>query len=352
MQVYGSTDNAPETIPVGKRPGAVLLDEDANHLYVANYESSYVTVIDSNTYEIISELLVGTAPEDMVFLNGMVYVAHMGDDTAEVSVINSSEVKILKTIKIHLNAIGLAADSRENSVYVGLWNYPHGSIFVIDALSNEISKEVPIQNASESLAVNPNTGKIYMPNGSEGPTFIIDSATLEVSGYIATPNDNAAGGLIAVNPTTNTVYLIKRDPHDPLPNDGLSVPQGTLFLINGTTNAIVSNTTLASPAGMAVDESKNRVYVTNLMGGSLYVLDGSTGAILDEIPVGEQPAGIAFNQDNGDVYVANSRSNTISVIEGVAIVPEFPGGILAMIASMVGLCIVLGKWRFSLMRNL
>jgi DNA-binding beta-propeller fold protein YncE len=44
------------------------------------------------------------------------------------------------------------------------------------------------------------------------------------------------------------------------------------------------------------------------------VLDGTTGAVIDRIPVGEGSAGLALNEADGRVYVLNRFTNTISTV--------------------------------------
>jgi YVTN family beta-propeller protein len=335
-----ASQSSQDSVGVGEGPIAVSIDSVSNRTYVANYDSPSVTIIDSNNHDVISELEVGSAPTSLANLDdlGLVYVAHTGDQGSVVSIINGSDNKIIKSILIGSHGIGLASDPESKKVYVGYWNYSFGSLFVIDGLTNDVVDTFQISNASEIVAVNPKTDLIYMPNGGKGPTFVIEASSGSIVDYIATPEDNDAGGLVAVNPSTNTIYLVKHN--SGYPEDGVT-PSGTLYVIDGNTNTIVRNTILISPQGIAVDESRNRVYVTNSWNASLYVIDGSEGSVLGELPVERSPWGVAVDITEGTVIVANSGSDSISIMAGIATIPEFPHALLSVSAGIAVIVVFL-----------
>ncbi len=71
----------------------------------------------------------------------------------------------------------------------------------------------------------------------------------------------------------------------------------------------------ASPLGVGVNPTTNRVYVTNFGANSVFVIDGATNAVLATIPVGTNPIGVGVNPATNRVYVANSEANSVSVID-------------------------------------
>jgi YVTN family beta-propeller protein len=77
--------------------------------------------------------------------------------------------------------------------------------------------------------------------------------------------------------------------------------------------------------GIAIDQATDTVYVTNLGGNTVSVINGATcnaqvttgcGKTPATIAVGNGPAGVAIDQATGTVYVANAGDNTVSVING------------------------------------
>lgn len=58
-----------------------------------------------------------------------------------------------------------------------------------------------------------------------------------------------------------------------------------------------------------------RAYVTELIGGTVKVIDLSTNSVIDTIPVGDSPTEATRAPDGSAVYVANQGASTVSVID-------------------------------------
>ena len=56
------------------------------------------------------------------------------------------------------------------------------------------------------------------------------------------------------------------------------------------------------------------IYATDIVKDVLYVIDGSTNMIKDEIKVGDHPILLEVNPKTNTIYVVNEYSNSISVI--------------------------------------
>ena len=88
-----------------------------------------------------------------------------------------------------------------------------------------------------------------------------------------------------------------------------------VFVINGATNKVIDNITVGSfPKGVSFDSSNGYVYVTNWGSNSVSVINGATNTVIDTITVSYYSDGISFDSSNGYVYVANY--NSVSVING------------------------------------
>ena len=72
------------------------------------------------------------------------------------------------------------------------------------------------------------------------------------------------------------------------------------------------------PLGVAYDDDKERMYVTNQNDGTVSVIDTATNTVIDTIEeVGLAPTGIAYDTENEIIYVAlqSSFPGTVSVID-------------------------------------
>lgn len=82
------------------------------------------------------------------------------------------------------------------------------------------------------------------------------------------------------------------------------------------------------PARVAVNATTNRIYVTNQNSNNVSVIDGNTNAVLATVPVGSGPVGVDVNPTINRVYVANfgTGANSVSVIDGAtnAVIATLP----------------------------
>lgn len=71
-----------------------------------------------------------------------------------------------------------------------------------------------------------------------------------------------------------------------------------------------------NPVEVAVNPSTNRVYVTNVLGNSVSVIDGTTDNVIATISIGGTAGGVAVNTNTNRIYVASLSSHSVYVIDG------------------------------------
>jgi YVTN family beta-propeller protein len=194
------------------------------------------------------------------------------------------------------------------------------------------------------VAVDQQTDTVYVANadfGASSPSTVsvINGATCNAhvsSGCAQTPAAVTVGFTpygVAVDEATDTIYVDNVNFSPP------GVGSASVSVINGATcNATVrSGCGLTpysirwvndAPFDVAVDQATDTLYVTNIVSGTVSVIDGATcnrhvtsdcGA-KGIITVGPYPWGLAINQATDTVYVADQGSDAgnsgVSVIDG------------------------------------
>jgi DNA-binding beta-propeller fold protein YncE len=89
-------------------------------------------------------------------------------------------------------------------------------------------------------------------------------------------------------------------------------------VINGTTNAIVTNIPVGlGPNGIAYNQNNGDVYVANYVNGTISIVDGLENIVTGTIPLGinNNPNDISYNVSNDRLFVTNTNSSTVSAIE-------------------------------------
>jgi YVTN family beta-propeller protein len=210
----------------------------------------------------------------------------------------------------------VAVNAPTNRIYTGMIQGPDAGIVVLDSATLQLLATVPLEipspNETDVIAVNPTTNRIYVVSSNfvtrrDVPVTVLDGATNTIIDTIPPLDPDRHGALsIAINPTTNRLYL----PH--FETDSVAV-------LDGTTHAVLATVPVGGfPSSVAVNSTTDRVYVTNARDGTLSVLDGPTNTTLATVPVGARPFYVATNPITNRVYVASNDpgGRMLTIVDG------------------------------------
>ncbi len=162
---------------------------------------------------------------------------------------------------------------------------------------------------SDFVDANPATGTVYTLR--LGTLFAVNEAAAELgytglsgdtAGVTAIPIADAYSQAVTVNPATNKIYV-----------GDLS---GFFYSVNGKTNVaklITSVPTTADIRSIAIDSATNQIVAWDYESAKVYVLDGSTEALLKTITVGSANPGFVFVDPT--VNVAYAALDAVYVID-------------------------------------
>jgi len=262
--------------------------------------------------------------------------------------------------------VGVAVNPTTNRIYVA--NGDSWNVSVIDgATDTEIDTDgnpangitrIPVGDRPLLLAVNPTTNRIYVANWLSDDLSVIDGATNTVGATVPV----GVGPLgVSANPTTNRIYVTNAG--NPIPGNDVSVIDGATDTEidtdgnpgNGITRILVGD----SPHGVASNATTNRVYVANQSNDNVSVIDGASNTVVATVPVGDFLWCVGVNPSTNRIYVTNRNDNTVSVIEdlppvgGVAELPDVAAdsgpsaatyAVLAAVLSTSLVTVTAGVW--------
>ena len=367
-QVTSGCGQALKTVDVGPFPVALAIDQDSDTVYVANNGiggvGNTVSVIDGATCNgtqssgcgQVQTISVGEGP-NWIALDARThtaYTANMGDDS--VSVINTATCNATvtsgcgqkaPTVHVGANPWGLSIDQKLHSVYVS--NNWDDTVSVINTATcnatvtsgcHAVLPTFQVGGAPEAVLTDPTTGTLYSANEEDSTVSVVNLATCdgtttsgcrsvapvaEVSSPFLNPPTKLTAG-VAVDGSTKTVYVA-------------NLGWGTVSVLNSATcNAAQRNgctkpaATIdvgGEPGGIAVDEATDTLYVADLRGSTVSVIDGATCNATDQkgcgrppatVSVGHGPYALAVDEATNTVYVTNPSTSgggdTVSVING------------------------------------
>ena len=139
-------------IPVGQHPHSCLFGADKKHLYVTNWGSRTVSIIDTATHHRVRDVTVGIRPNDLTLApDGRLFVACAGDNT----------VHVITTDK--LEKLGEPASPARR-----LWEGTR------EILSTALYPEPLEGSTPSSVAVSPDGATLFVANSDNNNVMVVD----------------------------------------------------------------------------------------------------------------------------------------------------------------------------------
>jgi YVTN family beta-propeller protein len=191
-----------KTVTVGTQPYRLSVNPTTNKIYVANYGSNNVSVINGATDTVSTTVGVGNGPI-ATSANSATNKIYVSNYTAgSVSVINGSTDTVSKTITVGTNPYGLGANSSSNKVYVA--NNGSNSVSIINGSTDTVTKTVTVGTNPRGAGVDTITNLIYVPNYGSNSVSKIDGSTDTVTATITVGTQPFDAG---VNTSTTKIYV-------------------------------------------------------------------------------------------------------------------------------------------------
>jgi DNA-binding beta-propeller fold protein YncE len=356
------------TTPVGVGPFADALDQATDTIYVANAGPGYsgghtVSVIDGRTCRTADlsrckhrspTVTVGSLPSDLAVdqATDTIYVTNFNSNT--VSVIDGATCNSQVTSGCAQTPPQVPVGGGPAAVTVDQANH---TAYVVNAATNNVSMiNTAVCNASQLsgcsgqhpptvkvgigpawAAVNQNTHTVYVTNDNAvgSPTFN-NGKTVSVFGASVCDATTQAGcshqGLItvgtgplaiAVDPANNTAYTANVDARTVSVIDGRTCDAADLAGCAAQTPGTV--TVGVDPVGATLDGPAHTLYVANFHDGTLSVINTSacnghhqracSRLVTPTLQTGDEPNGAAADPATGTLYVPNGLDNDVSVID-------------------------------------
>ncbi|WP_458690840.1 serine/threonine-protein kinase [Nocardia tengchongensis] len=263
---HGSPAFTVSPVAVGKNPQGVAVDATTHNVYVANYDSGTVSVLDGTT------------------------------------------LAVTATIENIPHAMGVAVDPQTRTVYVTDYA-DSGKVFVIDAHTNTVAATIAVGANPDNIAVDPRTHLVYVTNAT---------VDLLVEGQTGARTGSKPGSVSVIDPRARAVTATVGVGIRPI-EVVVDVDRSRLYVGNDGDNSVSvidlsTNTVAAIVAagrgieGLALDHRSGTLYVANNLGDSVWTIDTHTNRVTGIIPV-HRPSMIAIDQDRRILYVGVLLAN-------------------------------------------
>lgn len=296
----------------------------AGRAYVSNEDGASVTVVDTDTAEVVTTVDVGKRPRGMKLSpdGRTLYVAVSGlpkcppsvpdeecaklkrDLTADgIAVLDTTSLKLKRLLKSGSDPEQFDLSRDGKTLFVS--NEDSATISVVNVASGAIESSIAVGKEPEGVRVSPDGRWIVTTSESGNAIFVIDAQTRKVVRSIPVgkrPRD------VAYSQDVKTVYITGEF-------DGSVFSTPLLGDTQAGATRLLQLRPEARPMGIVLDAAHNRLFVSTGRGGTVAVIDLSGPKLVTEIRVGARPWGIALSHDGKRLYTANGSSNDLSIID-------------------------------------
>jgi len=266
-----------------------------------------MTIIDLNSVTELAPVSFSTYPscsQGYVAVSGnRAYVAlsNLGSN-GQLAVVNIDNNSVLTYIPVGVDPWGVTTYS--NQIYVANnihWtNGDPATVRVIDMNTNSVVDTILVGINPNCIAIDPTTGRAFVTNGNSlsNSVSVINTATNNVIATISVPNQPFGVAISA-----NCAYV----------SNYVDSPNGTVEVIDISSNTIIASIPVGRDA-IGVAAISGYVFVANSSSNTVSVIDVTSNTVVTTINVGNGPDGIAVDQTTNKVYVTNQNDKTISII--------------------------------------
>ena len=295
--------------------------------YVSNEDGNSVSVIDTQTAQVVATIDVGKRPRGMKLdrAGARLFVAVSGlpkcppsvpdeecakrqrDLSADgIAIIDTASQKVVRLLAAGSDPEQFALSHDETRLFVS--NEDAGRTSVVDIASGKLVASIPVGIEPEGVAVAPNGRWVFVTSEAGNAVSAIDARTLKVVRKVSVgqrPRD------IAFAPDSSVAYVTGE-------------LDATLyrFSLQGDEPAtrVLQLRQEARPMSMAMDAERKRLYLSTGRGGTVAVIDlAQAPRLVAEVPVGTRPWGIALSSDGSKLYTANGPSDDVSIVDTTAL---------------------------------
>lgn len=274
--------------------------------------------IDPTSGRVLSGFRLSTRPSVMCgnTVGGKLYLV-AGDTILALNQATDERTAVSRVSGIGQSGVAPCYEPSTGAMYFAMPQ--QNALLVIDSRTASVVDTIPLDNEPSYLCSNPNSRKVYSASRFDAGVTVINSVTRKatttvklevpdttrlVSGtrelIVRTTSGDRLCCLCSVS-SDSSVYCAGEE-------------HGLLYVIDGTSDAVVA--TIPVPPGnhqLLYSAQTNKVYCTN-DDNTLSVIDVSSRRVIGRIEVGEGAQAPALNSQSHLLYVPNCFGSSISVI--------------------------------------
>ena len=324
LHAHASAVPDPTSTPLAEGPVAasfVAVSPDGKVVAAINPDSGSVTLVDAVNLTVMAEVSVGDDPRTLCFTPNSKKIVVSNWGSASISVISLDRGIGAEHHRVGLMPYGVVTDG--NSAFIT--EFGTGNVSILNLKTGRQVNRISVNPFPAGLAITSDRKQLLVTHLFSGDVTSIDVKTSKVNHIVSTGLDISSNQFVAIGPLGDKAYL---------PQTRSNV-DNTALLFDSTVFPVVNILDLPDlklmvrdritidtadepvnmPFSVAISSDENVVFVANAGSDDVSVIDQRTDRGLAHISVGSNPRGVVITPDGSRVFVNNVLDGTLSVID-------------------------------------
>lgn len=281
-------------------PGYIALSPDGDMAYVVSITDNRLFFLDTRHWTVTHVTTIGSAPGKPNAVGSAIAVTpdgsriYVGDYQSNVvHVIDAASYAVIGNVNVEIAPLGLAISPDGSFVYTA--NSGSGSISVIDTGSNAVVATIAGGNGTFDVRVSPDGSRLYASNWYGGDVMIVDTATRKMLDRIQVSRWIGEGQVginnMRISPDGDTLYIA-------------NARDDTIEVIK-TDKGVVTRTIRVGqyPREIELSADGSFLYVSLIGNRSFDAIRLSDDMIIEKSTAWTIPVGIAYHTANQSLIV-------------------------------------------------
>jgi len=297
---------------------ALAVSPDGAWIAAVNPDSGSITVLKASSLKVVREIRVGSDPRTLCFSPDSRTIAVANRGSADVSLIGVPGFRETGRVPVGAAPYGVALDERR--LYVS--EFDAGRVAVVDLASKAVVARVETGDSPAGLAITADRGTLLVTHFYTGRLSLVDLKGLNVRAVVEAAAGANLSQFVAISADGRKAYLPQSQSNsgaternfDAMILPLLNVVDLASGRVSGRERIHLASAGRGANLPFAAAASAERLYVANAGSDDVVVTELPGGRILAQIDVGAAPQGIALAHDGTRLFVNNVLDGTLSVI--------------------------------------
>lgn len=251
-------------------PHHFCIDKDKNLMYIPSSSNGILYVVDLANNKVVDTVSIGGSLSQIVLSQNDLFIAN--EDTDSIYILDKSSLNPVGVISVDKMPHGFYFDKDSNKLYVPCIN----SIVCIDVASRSIHNRIDLDFKAWHVEIDTHKKEIYTST-LDGKLVIVDESSMKIKTVL---EEFLLPVEICFNYSGNKIYVT-------------DLGYRNVRILDYTTGKYIGNIKVnGNPQGLEISSDEKLLFVSDTQRNSIKIYDTYTNKLVKEVKVGKEPTTI------------------------------------------------------------